>query len=63
MISLQNMNVKLCYIRGIPPSIVPVHVKGPRVQHLQPETRKSFKNPKPDGLDPTVRITEPNLAT
>jgi hypothetical protein len=33
------------------------HVTGPEFPHLQPETRNWYQNPKPDGLDPTGRIT------
>jgi hypothetical protein len=61
MISWQNVNAKL-YIPVIPHRLFlyTCHIGTGGSAPLQPETRKSFKNPKPDGLDPTVRITEKN---
>ena len=52
------MNVNLLHSR-IPHWFFLSHRDRPGVQHpLQPETRKSFKNPKPDG--PVVPICKPS---
>jgi hypothetical protein len=66
MIYLQNMIVKLLHSRDFRFLDSCTHMSmdathRDRVQHplqaVQPQTRKSFKNPKPDGLTPRPEST------